>query len=88
MWRLLLSYPVRDHGRATIGASSRLGKNGLSALGARDTSQWQSGQCAAFTQLGEAPMYEAPLDQVDDAKAGDAYEERQRHASKFRNTIG
>ena len=59
----------------------------LKALGARDTSQWQGGQCAAFTQVGEAPMYEAPLDQVLDPKAADAYEKRQRHASKFENTI-
>ena len=78
MWRLLLSYPVRDHGRATIGASSRLGKNGLCALGARDTSRWQGGECAAVTQMGEAPMYESPLDQVLDTEAADAYEKRQR----------
>jgi|GEM_PF-6261700 len=32
-------------------------------------------------------MYEAPLDQVLDAKAGDAYEEQQRQGSKFENTI-
>lgn len=32
-------------------------------------------------------MYEAPLDQVLDAKAADAYEKRQRQASKFENTI-
>ena len=32
-------------------------------------------------------MYEASLDQVLDAKAGDAYEEKQRQDSKFENTI-
>ena len=32
-------------------------------------------------------MYEAPLDQVLDAKAGDAYEEKQRQDSKCENTI-